>query len=137
LKKRLAASVLAATVLAGCSAPAAPEASTSTVTRTPVTTAGQTPAPAPAPVKTTGDYGADLAAAGIVPDNVEDYRKFMVDFLCRSPISSFSEEVREMGVPGGESTGRSPAVVRLTVAYFCPERAAEAEKQLRHHGYVK
>ena len=92
---------------------------------------------APAPVKTTGDYGADLAAAGIVPDDVEEYRKFMVDFLCKSPIGSFSEEVRDVGVPGGESTGRSPAVVRLTVAYFCPERAAEAEKQLRLHGYVK
>ncbi|MHA7297692.1 hypothetical protein [Pseudarthrobacter sp. MDT3-1] len=113
---------------------------TVTPTASPAKTATPKATPTPAPVKTSGSYGADLAAAGVVPDDVANYGKFMAKYMCDSPmsgISSFSDQVRQFGIPGGESGGRGPAVVRLTVAYFCPARAAEAEKQLAYHGYLK
>ncbi|WP_156380293.1 hypothetical protein [Arthrobacter sp. Soil762] len=97
--------------------------------------------PFPSPIQTTGSYGADLASAGIVPDNVTSFGQFMKEFLCDKPLSggytNFSTEVKEFGSPGSESSGRGPAVVRLTVAYFCPARAADAERELRLNGYVK
>lgn len=49
----------------------------------------------------------------------------------------FSDNVKRNGIPGSERSGSSPAVVRLTVAYFCPERASDAEKELKTLGYVK
>lgn len=150
MKKLAATAVLSAVLLTGCSgAPSASEP-TVTVTATTTVTASAAPttaapkttpkaSPTPAPVKTSGSYGADLAAAGVVPDDVADYGKFMAKYLCDSPMtgfSSFSDQVNQFGEPGGESGGRGPAVVRLTVAYFCPARAAEAEKSLAYHGYL-
>lgn len=148
MKKLAATTVLSAALLAGCAGPPSASAPTVTVTATttvtpaaaPTKTATPKATPTPSPVKTSGNYGADLAAAGIVPDDVADYGKFMAEYMCDSPltgISSFSDKVRQLGMPGGESGGRGPAVVRLTVAYFCPERAGEGEKQLVFHGYVK
>jgi hypothetical protein len=52
-------------------------------------------------------------------------------------VGSFNYGVKRHGIPGSEASGSSPAVVRLTVAYFCPERAAAAEKELKTLGYIK
>lgn len=93
----------------------------------------------PSPIATSGDFGADLAAAGTVPDNVASFGEFMEENLCHSPmtgISNFSEQVRRLGTPGSESSGSSPSVVRLTIAYFCPARADVAEQELKAHGYT-
>lgn len=67
----------------------------------------------------------------------------MAKELCRSSMdpnavtNSFSYGVKRFGMPGSEASGSSPSVVRLTVAYFCPERAAAAEKELKTLGYIK
>lgn len=150
MKKLAATAVLSAALLTGCavaptSTPTATATATTTVTATvaPSTTATvkakaaiPTPTPTPAIAKTSGNYGADLAAAGIVPDDVADYGKFMKEQLCDAPLtglSSFSESVRILG----SSASDDVAKIRLSVAYFCPERVALGEKELRLHGYVK
>lgn len=151
MKKLAAATVLSAVLLAGCAGP--PSAGTPTVTVTATTTVSATPAPTvtatpkaaatPAPVKTSGNYGADLAAAGVVPDNTAQFGDFMAEYLCDSSLTqlgavgSFNYGVDRFGTPGSEASGSGPAVVRLTVAYFCPERAAAAEKELKTLGYTK
>lgn len=147
--KITALALLSAAVLTGCagSPSATPTATVAhTVTAAPSPTPAKTTAiatPTPAPVQTSGNYGADLAAAGVVPDDVKDYGDFMADYMCESSltqasaIGSFNYGVDRFGKPGGEATGTGPAVVRLTVAYYCPERAAAAEKQLKALGYVK
>ncbi|MFJ6377412.1 hypothetical protein ACIQH9_17050 [Pseudarthrobacter oxydans] len=94
-------------------------------------------------MKTSGHYGADLGAAGIVPDDAKDYGDYLAKHLCQSSltqasaIGSFNYGVDRFGKPGGESSGTGPAAVRLTVAYYCPERTAAAEKQLKTLGYIK
>jgi hypothetical protein len=93
----------------------------------------------PSPIATSGDFGADLAAAGTVPESVARFGQFMEENLCQSPlsgISSFSEQVRRLGTPGREASGSGPSVIRLTVAYYCPERIAIAEQELEAHGYT-
>lgn len=145
IKKLAVTNVLTAAVLTGCAGP--PPADTPVATATATTTvnsaAAPTKTPTPAPVKTSGDYGADLAAAGTVPDDVEDYGTYMAGLLCNPPITrddefgNFSHEVYRNGEPGDEAAGRGPAVVQLTVAYYCPERIAEANQELKKHGYLK
>lgn len=151
LKKLGITAVLSVALLAGCAGPPSAGAPTVTVTATttvtpvtaPTNTATPTPTPTPAPVKTSGNYGADLAAAGVVPDDVASYGKFMKEELCDSSLTqfaavgSFNYGVDRFGRPGSEASGSGPAVVRLTVAYFCPERASAAEKQLNTLGYIK
>lgn len=148
MKKLALAAALSAALLTGCagSPSAAPTATatatvTTTVTATPKTT--PTPTPTPTAVKTSGNYGTDLAAAGIVPDNVKDYGEYMAKYFCQSSLTqasavgSFHYSVDRFGKPGGESSGTGPAVVRLTVAYYCPERTSAAEKELKTLGYIK
>jgi hypothetical protein len=149
LKKLAAISVLAFPLLAGCAG--APQAATSATTgaASPSPSSSETapqpaletqsPEPTPSAISISGDYGADLAAAGVVPDDGADYGKFMAKYMCDSPISgglTFSDQVRMFGEPGGEAGGRGPAVVRLTVAYYCPERTELAEKYLKSNGYT-
>jgi hypothetical protein len=94
-------------------------------------------------VKTTGSYGADLAAAGTVPEDIGLFGDVISKELCKSslspndPLQTFRTSVKQFGMPGGAAGGRSPSVVRLTVAYFCPERTAAAEGMLKDLGYTK
>lgn len=137
---------LSAAALAGCAG--APAASTPAVTVTATVTAEAAPKatpkaiPTPSPVPTSGNYGADLAAVGVVPDNVASFGAFMKKQMCdsdltkKTAVGSFSHSVEQMGKPGTEATGTGPAVVRLTVAYFCPARSLAAENQLKTLGYV-
>lgn len=92
-------------------------------------------------MKTIGNYGADLAAAGIVPDDVADYGLFMKEELCDGAItkhkfwdrSVLSENIRTLASSAAEDV----ASVRLSIAYFCPEHSPLAEAALKEHGYVK
>lgn len=94
-------------------------------------------------MKTSGSYATDLAAAGTKPEDPAFFGDHMAKELCRSSmdptavINRFSDNVKRNGIPGSERSGSSPSVVRLTVAYFCPERASDAEKELKTLGYVK
>lgn len=151
MKKLAVTAALSVALLAACAGP--PSAGTSTVTVTatttvtpaaaPTTTATPMSAATPSAVKTNGNYRADLAAAGVVPDDAAQFGDFMADYLCDSSLSqyaavgSFNYGVDRFGEPGSEASGSGPAVVRLTVAYFCPERAAAAEAQLKALGYVE
>lgn len=91
-------------------------------------------------VATSGSYGADLAALGMVPDDITSYAEFMTKHLCESDLTDslmgFPADVRQWGKPGGESTGYGPDIVRLTVAYYCPERTDAAETELESNGYT-
>lgn len=144
MKKLAATAVLSAALLSGCAgAPAAAPTVTVTATTTVTPSTTATPKATPAPVKTSGDYGADLASAGVVPDNVQMFGEYMEKNLCDSSLSqqaavgSFNYGVDRFGKPGSEASGSGPAVVRLTVAYYCPERASAAEKQLKALSYIK
>lgn len=148
MKTLAATAALAAVLLTGCSGP--PSASVPTVTVTATTTATPAAAPAktaapaptatPTPVKTSGNYGADLAAASVIPDSVSRYAQFMEEQLCDAPLTiarpfkytHFSNRVRIQG-----SDADDVAATRLSVAYFCPERAELAEAALKEHGYIK
>jgi hypothetical protein len=139
--------LLSAALLTGCagSPSAAPAATvTHTVTATPTPTPSKTAAkatPTPVPVKTSGNYGTDLAAAGVVPDSVSRYAAFMEEELCNAPLTTrrpfdyteFSNSVRTLASTALDDI----AAVRVSVAYFCPERKALAEEALHYHGYIK
>lgn len=148
-KLAFAAALSATVLLTGCAgSPSAAPTITATVTAT-VTAAATTPTkkaaptPTPAPVKTSGSYAADLAAAGTKPEDPDFFGDHMAKQLCRSSMdpnavtNRFSDAVERSGMPGSEAGGSSPAVVRLSVAYFCPERAAAAEKELKALGYIQ
>lgn len=87
------------------------------------------PTQTPSSITTTGDYAADLAALGVVPDNVESFSSFMKDQLCHEAGSSLGVAVRSLG---GNSTGGGIEGVRLTVAYFCPKKSQEVETYLKY-----
>ncbi|MFJ4229188.1 hypothetical protein ACIPYV_16625 [Paenarthrobacter nicotinovorans] len=135
--------ISAAVVVAGCaqiekpadigpSAAAAP-APTASVTPTPVpsllTTATIKPTATPSTMVTTGNYAADLAALGIVPDNVDSFATFMEEQLCHETGSSLGVSVRSIG---GNDSGGGIEGVRLAVAYFCPEKSREIETYLKY-----
>jgi hypothetical protein len=119
--------------LSGCSGAAEsakPAATTSTApapTPTVTKTVTVTPTPTPAPVKTSGSYKADLAALGVVPDNVQSFADYMKKEICDETGTSLGISVRSIG---GNSTGGGPDGVRLTVAYFCPTKSQEVESYL-------
>jgi ABC-type Fe3+-hydroxamate transport system substrate-binding protein len=125
------AALLLITVLTGCSGAtesASPAATTSTAPTPTVTkTVTVTPTPTPAPVKTSGSYKADLAALGVVPDNVKSFADYMKKEICDETGTSLGISVRSIG---GNSTGGGPDGVRLTVAYFCPTKSQEVESYL-------
>ncbi len=120
-------------VLSGCgegansAGPAASETSLAapTVTKT-VTVA---PTPKPTSISTTGSYKADLAALGVVPDNVQSYADWMETEICDETGASLGVSVRSIG---GNATGGGVDGVRLTVAYFCPEKSQEVESYLEY-----
>lgn len=116
--------------LAGCSE-AAESSSPATTSAAPTPTVTKsvpvTPTPTPAPIKTSGSYRADLAALGVVPDNLQSFADFMEEQICRQTGSDLGVSVRSSG---GNPTGGGVEGVRLTVAYFCPEKSQEVESYL-------
>lgn len=125
------AALLLITVLSGCagaSESASPAASTSTTPApTPTVTKTVTATPTPAPIKTSGSYKADLAALGVVPDNVQSFADYMKKEICGQTGDNLGVSVRSIG---GNSTGGGADGVRLTVAYFCPQKSQEVESYL-------
>ncbi|KUM37698.1 hypothetical protein [Arthrobacter sp. EPSL27] len=133
--KKLAISAAAAlliTVLSGCggaaesASPAATTSTTPAPTPTVTKTVTATPTPTPAPIKTSGSYKADLAALGIAPDNVKSYADWMEKQICQQTGTGLGVSVRSIG---GDEAGANDSV-RLTVAYFCPEKSQEVESYL-------
>ncbi|KQN86527.1 hypothetical protein [Arthrobacter sp. Leaf69] len=129
------AALLSITILTGCSGaavsadPATPTTASSTAVATVTQTVTITPKPTPSTVPTTGSYKADLAALGVVPDNVESFADFMKQQVCEKTGTSLGVSVRSVG---GNSTGGGVSGVRLTVAYFCPNKSQEVESFLNY-----
>lgn len=127
-----AAALLLITVLTGCAGAAesaSPAATTSTApapTPTVTKTVTVKPTPTPARIKTSGSYKADLAALGVVPDNVKSYSDWMEEQICDQTGTDLGISVRSIG---GYEAGANDTV-RLTVAYFCPEKSQEVESYL-------
>lgn len=107
---------------------AAAPAPTTLVTPTP-TTKSNKPTATPSTIVTSGNYAADLAALGVVPDNVDSFATFMEERLCHETGSSLGVSVRSMG---GNDSGGGIEGVRLAVAYFCPEKSREVETYLKY-----
>lgn len=152
MKNTAALATLSVVLVAGCTSPSTPAATPATTT--PASTAAaefipepsatpstESPSPEPVPVETSGDYGADLATAGVIPDDVLDYGQFMKEELCDASLgkhkfwdrSVLSENIRTLASAEPDDV----AAVRISVAYFCPERAELAEEALREHGHIK
>lgn len=84
----------------------------------------------------TGDFGADLKKyTGIVPDDLADYEDFMTESLCETDLNAtmgpeFPFQVKRGGA-NDPASGYHPDMVRLVIAYNCPERADAAERYLK------
>lgn len=131
------AALLSVILLTGCSGAAvsadsaAPTAARSsaapTVTQTVTITPKATPTPTPSAIPTTGSYKADMAALGVVPDNDQRFADFMKSEICEKTGPSLGTGVRSVG---NNATGGGVSGVRLTVAYFCPQKSKEVESYL-------
>ena len=124
------AALLLIAVLSGCSG-AAEGASTGTASTTstprPTSTPTVTVTPKPSAMKTSGSYTADLAALGVVPDNIKSFATYMEEEICDQTGTGLGVSVRSIG---GNETGGGIDGVRLTVAYFCPQKSLEVESYL-------
>lgn len=121
-----AAAIAIAWFLSGCGgSPAAPE----TTATTPTLTQTVTITPTPTAAATSGSYAADLAALGVVPDSITSFASFMEERICQQTGTDLGISVRSSG---GNPTGGGVEGVRLTVAYFCPEKSAEVEHYLEY-----
>lgn len=127
--------LLLVAILSGCSGAgssansATPTATTTspTPTPTPAKTVTKTAKATPSTIATTGSYAADLAALGVVPDNVKSFADFMEKQICDQTGAGLGVSVRSIG---GNETGGGIDGVRLTVAYFCPNKSQEVESYL-------
>lgn len=136
---RRAWGLVAVLALAGCGAASptaespAPTPATSTAPAASTTPAPVSPSvatPTSRLIETTGDYTADLAAHGIAPDDVDDYRAFMAERVCESPLAGDSipyEGRIAMLIIGQPDAQAAADSVRLTAAYDCPTRSEVAE----------
>jgi ABC-type Fe3+-hydroxamate transport system substrate-binding protein len=128
------AALLLITLLSGCSgaeanAISASPSATATASPTPTVTKTVTvkASPTPSTIATSGSYKADLAALGVVPDNVKSFGDYMKKEICDETGSSLGVSVRSIG---GNATGGGIDGVRLSVAYFCPQKSQEVESYL-------
>ncbi|MCB5273674.1 hypothetical protein BJG92_01198 [Arthrobacter sp. SO5] len=122
------------TLVSGCSSPGA---SANSATPSTSATASPTPTvtktvtlkatPTPSTIATKGSYKADLAALGVVPDNVTSFADFMKQQVCEETGTSLGASVRSVG---GNPTSGGVDGVRLAVAYFCPQKSKEVESYL-------
>ncbi|MFC0673499.1 hypothetical protein [Brachybacterium hainanense] len=141
---RAAALAAALVALAACSAEQ-PADTAPTKAASTATTAAGSPASTVASEHgtghpTSGDFASDLADIGIEVDDVESYRAYLRENLCDSSTDEdargpdrFEFQVGRAGADNPEE-GRSPDVVRLVVAYDCPERTELAERYLSEGG---
>ncbi|TLM87192.1 hypothetical protein [Pseudarthrobacter sp. NamE5] len=133
MKKAALAVVLAGLFLGACSSntPAATP-STSTTTPLPATTstrAAVSATPTPKGIPTSGSYAADVAKLGIKPDNIQSYAMWMKERICEQDSVGLGIAVRSIG-GSTVASGGGIEVVRLTNAYFCPNKTQEVEAAL-------
>lgn len=86
----------------------------------------------PKGIPTSGNYADDVAAHGLVTDDLEHYKEFMKESLCQSALetSAFVGRVRSrVGSPTDPKSDRAN-LARVNVAYLCPERADDLEQAL-------
>ncbi|MGV0109006.1 hypothetical protein [Arthrobacter sp. CP30] len=87
----------------------------------------------PQPLPISGVYEEDLAALGFFPDDISDYAPFMKANVCEGDTSdqtgSFRRNVRQLH-DGDPALGSGAEILRLTVAYFCPERAGVLDEAI-------
>jgi hypothetical protein len=140
MKKSLAPIAVAALMLAGCASgtvSAAPSATPATTAPADIESATAEPTvtvtvtPTTSAIATTGSYANDVAALGIKPDDMQDYAKWMKERICDQDSIGLGVAVRSIG--GSDAGGGGGVqVVRLTNAYFCPEKTQEIEEALKY-----
>ncbi|MFP3581318.1 hypothetical protein SB659_17265 [Arthrobacter sp. SIMBA_036] len=123
--------VLVVALLSGCGASGSSAGAVSSPTTMPTATetVTVTATPTQSTIPTSGNYAADLAALGVVPDNIKGFADYMEKQICEQTGSALGVDVRSIG---GNKTGGGIAGVRLTVAYFCPEKSQEVESYLNY-----
>lgn len=121
----------AALALTGCS-PTVPKDAAAPVVTTAVDVA-TSDAPVLTPeatgIQTSGSYAADVTDLGVKPDDMADYAGYMKERICDQDRIGLGVSVRRIGA-SDVASGGGPEVVRLTVAYFCPEKSQEVEAAL-------
>ncbi|MDB5243850.1 MAG: hypothetical protein JWP57_4476 [Spirosoma sp.] len=139
VSKKLGLLAGAALLLTGCGGQAGTAAATSgapTAAAIVQPTATATPSAAAAPaatsVPTSGSYAADVSKLGVLPDSMDSYIKWTKGQICEKEGTALGVAVRLIG-GGTPSSGGGPEVVRLTVAYFCPEKSQEVEEALEYY----
>jgi hypothetical protein len=74
----------------------------------------------------TGDYQADLAAAGYVPDDFDDATSWFEGHLCDDPIDmedgSFFSSYQSTVESFATNPSAGPDLLRIVVEYKCPTR---------------
>lgn len=63
----------------------------------------------------------------MVPDSATSYADWMKEQICDKTGTGLGVSVRSIG---GNESGGGVDVVRLSVAYFCPEKSQEVESYL-------
>lgn len=124
----VSAAVALAAFVSGCGGVPATDAQP-TASPMPTVTETVTVTPTPSTIATSGSYKADLAALGVIPDNDEAFADFMREKICERTGEDLGIGVRSSG---GNPTGGGIEGVRLTVAYFCPEKSQEVEHYLEY-----
>lgn len=136
MRTRALAVPLALILLTGCGGN--PEPTEDPGGDSPIEHPSDAPAEAATPaVETSGDFRTDLEAlTEIRPDDVDDFRAYIAEGICESDTSpdavgpgAFSVMVKRYGADSPEA-GNHPDLVRLVVAYDCPDRAELAEDYL-------
>lgn len=129
---------LALLLLAGCGGGDASEDSPmSSAPMSEQATADVVEVPEASELQVSGDFEADLTEyTGIEPDDVDDFREYIAEGLCETDIDpeavgpeAFSVMAKRYGDDSPE-TGTHPDLVRLVVAYDCPDRVELAEQYL-------
>ncbi|WP_159803305.1 hypothetical protein [Arthrobacter zhaoguopingii] len=87
--------------------------------------------PEPASFEISGDYAADLAAQGMVPDSAQGFRDFMARQVCERAVDAPAPLTweRDITVIRGQPQ-ITDDILRLTAAYDCPERSADLDELL-------
>lgn len=134
---------VALVLLVGCGGDPEQPVASPVVSETPVETTVETTMEVEptAGIDTSGDFATDLdQVTGIEPDDVDDYRSYIAEGLCETDVDpdavgpgAFRVMVERYGKDDPES-GRHPDLVRLVIAYDCPDRAGLAEEYLEEMG---
>lgn len=135
MRARALAVPLALILLAGCGG--GEDTQSPEVTTEPVEVEATTETVEASGLQMSGDFEEDLTEyTGIEPDDVDDFRAYIAEGICETDIdpdavgpAAFSVMVKRYG-DDDPASGTHPDLVRLVVAYDCPDRAELAEEYL-------